>query len=171
MNMDALSQELAGMDPASLAFSSGLVGAVATLFLVGGVLWFFISAFGYYKMFQKAGEAGWKAFIPVYSSYIRFKFAWDIKPFWIFLAALILSRFFAGSETAALAILSTVAGFVYFVLNIKLHILVAKSFGKSTFWGVMLFFFSFIVSMILGFGKAEYIGNTTTSPQIGARKH
>lgn len=26
--------------------------------------------------------------------------------------------------------------------------------------GIMLFFFPFIISLILGYGKAEYIGNT-----------
>ena len=47
------------------------------------------------------------------------------------------------------------------VLNIKRDIRVAKSFGKGKGWGVLLFFFPFIISLILGYGKAEYIGNTT----------
>ena len=47
------------------------------------------------------------------------------------------------------------------VLAVKLNNRVAKSFGKNKGWGVLLLFFPFPVSLILGYGKAEYIGNTT----------
>ena len=47
------------------------------------------------------------------------------------------------------------------MLEIKLCIRNAKSFGKGAGCGVLMFFFPFIVTLILGFGKAEYIGNTT----------
>ena len=35
----------------------------------------------------------------------------------------------------------------------------------SALCAVLLFFLSFIVSMILGFGKAQYIGNTTVAAE------
>lgn len=120
-----------------------------------------ISMFGYYKMFKKAGEAGWKAFIPYYNNYICFKFAWNTKPFWFYLAAILIFQSLSGLESLLLSLIGTVFGIVFIVMGIKLDIRVAKSFGKSTAWGVLLFFFPFIVSLILGFGKAEYIGNTT----------
>lgn len=72
------------MDPTELALGAGLIGIILTLMLIGAVLWYFISAIGYYKMYQKAGEKGWKAFIPYYKNYIRFKIAWEPKYFWPF---------------------------------------------------------------------------------------
>ena len=35
----------------------------------------------------------------------------------------------------------------------------ALAFGKGKGWAAMLFFFPFIVTLILGFGSAEYLGN------------
>lgn len=161
MNLNEFSQELAAMDPTELALGAGLIGILLTLFAVGYIIWFFVSAIGYYKMFQKANESGWKAFIPYYRDYICFKFAWAAKSFWIFLIGLLLFQLFSGHEALLPKIIGVVAGIVFIVMNVKLNIRVAKSFGKSTVWGVLLFFFPFIVSLILGFGKAAYIGNTT----------
>lgn len=159
--MDELSQGLVGMDPAEVALGAGMVGFVAALMLVFSMVWFFLSAVGYYKMFQKAGEAGWKAFIPYYRTYIQFRFAWDPKKFLVFLAAILLCEFLGSSESVLAGFIVIVAGITVIVMGIKLELRVAKSFGKTTIWGVLLFFFPFIVSVILGFGKAEYIGNTT----------
>ncbi|MBR4972373.1 MAG: hypothetical protein IKY59_05325, partial [Oscillospiraceae bacterium] len=50
------------------------------------------------KMFLKAGEAGWKAFIPYYKSFICFKISWATKIFWPFLISLLLVQFLPNTE-------------------------------------------------------------------------
>lgn len=161
MSNSTFLNELAAMDPTELALGAGLIGIILTLMLIGAVLWYFISAIGYYKMYQKAGEKGWKAFIPYYKNYIRFKIAWEPKYFWLFLVGLVVMQVLSSSEKIVPLLICLVAAIVAVTIGIKLDIRIAKSFGKSTGWGVLLFFFSFIVSLILGFGKSEYIGNTT----------
>lgn len=161
MELNELSQELAAMDPAELALGAGFIGILMTLLTIGSIIWYFASAIGYFKMYKKAGEAGWKAFIPYYREYIKYKFAWNTKLFWIFFVCMVFFQLFGESEALVVSLLALVGGIVGIVLSIKLEIRVAKSFGKSTIWGVLLFFFPFIVSLILGFGKAAYIGNTT----------
>lgn len=171
MSNEELAQELALMDPAELALGAGVAGAIAAMLLIFGVAWYFVSAIGYYKMYVKAGEAGWKAFIPYYRTFVRFKFAWNTNKFWIFLVTLLVIEFYSNFEAAIsgmaavpallLNLLVIVCAIVCIVMGVKLDIRVAKSFGKSTGWGVLLFFFPFIISLILGFGKATYIGNTT----------
>lgn len=163
MDWNEFAMELAGMDPTELALGAGFIGILLTLFLVGSVLWFFISAIGYYKMFQKAGESGWKAFIPYYRSYIFFKLAWNPKSFLIYLVCLLLFQILSGSEALVLSLVALAGGIVSIVMGIKLDLRVAKSFGKTAGWGVLLYFFPFIVSLILGFGGAEYLGNTTVA--------
>ena len=159
--LDQAANEIAAMDPETVLFGIGFLAVLSMIFVIGNIVWFFVSAIGYYKMFKKAGESGWKAFIPYYSDYIRFKFAWNKKPFWLFLVAHLVFHFFTGTENFVLSLICLAAAVVYIVFSIKLNIRVAKSFGKTTAWGVMLFFFTFIVSSIIGFGKSEYIGNTT----------
>ena len=160
--MEEFIQALEAMDPAELALGAGLIGMLLMLAIVGSVFWFFVSAIGYRKMFIKAGESGWKAFIPYYKSFICFKLSWSVKVFWPFLASLLLMQFLsADTEDLMILCANVVVILVHLVLSIKLNIRVAKSFGKTTFWGVMLFFFPFVVSLILGYGRAEYLGNTT----------
>ena len=160
--MEEFIQALEGMDPTELALGAGLIGIIATLTLIGSVLWYFVSALGYRKMFIKAGEAGWKAFIPYYKNFICFRFAWSTKVFWVFLVTMLVMEFMPGTEGSLLLSLFKLAcAIVCVVLGFKLDLRVAKSFGKSTGWGVLLFFFPFVVSLILGCGKAEYLGNTT----------
>lgn len=161
MSLNELSQGLAGMDPAEVALGAGFAGIIATTMFFCSIAWFFISALGYYKMFQKTGEAGWKAFIPYYRNYICFKFAWEPNKFWLyFVGAVLVQVAGAMSENIIFSLIGLVAGIISIVYSFKLDLRIAKSFGKSTIWGVLLFFVPFIVSLILGFGKSEYIGNT-----------
>ena len=161
MTSNEFTQALEGMDPTELMLGAGMFGIIATLIFVGRILWFFVAAIGYYKMFQKAGFAGWKALIPYYKNFICYKFSWKTKLFWIYLVCSALIYFLPGSDYLLTGLLTLACAIVALVLDIKLNIRVAKSFGKSKGWGFLLFFFPFIFSLILGFGKAEYIGNTT----------
>lgn len=111
---------------------------------VGTVVYFFVSLaitivylIALWRIFAKAGEAGWKALIPIYNYYIILKIVG--RPGW-WLVLLLLP-----------------------IVNIIVLLLVAvdlaKSFGKSDVFGVVaVWLFTIIGYMILGFGKAKYVG-------------
>ncbi len=62
------------------------------MFYVGLVLLLLVvQIVAYWKIFEKAGEPGWKAIIPVYSDYILYKIAWGVKPFWILMGAAVIT--------------------------------------------------------------------------------
>lgn len=42
-----------------------------------------LTIIAFWKIFQKAGEKGWKAIIPFYNQYTEFKIFWTTKWFWI----------------------------------------------------------------------------------------
>ena len=92
---------------------------------------------GYWKVFVKAGQPGWAILIPFYNLYVLLKIAG--RPGWWLLLCLIP------------------------VVNIGIAIVVAidvaKSFGQSTVFGVvLLFLLSVIGYLILGFGNYRYQG-------------
>ena len=90
-----------------------------------------------WRVFEKAGEAGWKSIIPFYNTYTLFQIAG--RNGWGFLLLFI--------------------PFVNLVVSIILSIDLAKHFGKSTTFGVIgLFIFSVIGYLMLGFGDAKYVG-------------
>ena len=105
--------------------------------IIFGIMIAIVEIVGAWYMFQKAGEPGWAAIIPIYNYLIGIKIAG--KPWWFLLLMLIP------------------------LVNIVVYILIldglAKSFGKGTGFTVGLFFLRFIFIPILGFGNAVYTGD------------
>ena len=101
---------------------------------------------GFWKVFTKAGEAGWKSIIPFYNVYVLLRIAG--RPGWWLILFLI--------------------PFVNFVIWIIVSIDLARSFGKGTGFGVGLIFLGFIFMLILGFGDAQYVGPGGRPVQAGS---
>jgi len=88
-----------------------------------------------WKIFTKAGEAGWKSIIPIYNAFVLFRIA-GLNP-WMFLLMLI----------------PVVNVVVAIVLSLKL----GERFGKGAGWSIfLLVIFSTIGYLILGFGSDQY---------------
>ena len=166
--MSEMNAALVGMDPAEVALGAGLIGVIATLMFIGGAVWFFVSAIGYFKMFKKAGQRGWFAFIPFLREYALFKMAWTVKAFIISTALLAVVQLCGESESILLGLVVAVLGIVWIVMQVKLQMRVAKSFGKGKLWGLGLFLVPFVTSLILGFGSAEYLGNPEEQTKTAA---
>ena len=162
MSMEEFVQDLSSMDPMELALGAGLVGVIATLVVIGGIVWFFLSAVGYFKMFKKAGQRGWFAFVPVLRDYALFKMAWTLKAFVVCVVLLGAFQITSEMEGTLVGLVAAVCGIAWLVVHIKLLNRVAKSFGKGTVWVLLLLFVPFIATLILGFGSAEYLGNPET---------
>jgi Family of unknown function (DUF5684) len=96
-----------------------------------------LSIIAMWRIFTKAGEAGWKSLIPFYNTYLMFRIA-GRNGWW-----------FLGLFVPLLNI------FVTIMLAIDL----AKHFGKSTVFGIVgLWLFSIVGYFMLAFGSAAYVG-------------
>ena len=164
-----------GLDPNTMAaaaavslFSSVLSLALAILMIIA--MW---------KIFQKAGDKGWKSIIPIYNNYTLFKIAWKKAPFWIsFILGLIVAGLafaitwntvlFASGNVAEDPYLKSlmIEGGILVVLSIPLFIIslmlyykLAKSFGKGFGFFLGLMFLNIIFICILAFGAAKYVGS------------
>lgn len=124
-----------------------------------------------WKIFKKAGQPGWKALIPVYSDYIFYKIAWKPRWFWI---AMIISVIIAATsefigatpETAMIvSILSTICAIFACVIEIIMHVKLAKAFRKDGGFAVGLILLPFIFFPILAFGSAKYRKKKKRRPQ------
>ncbi len=130
-----------------LATLGAFVGIILIMGLVIGVL----QIIGMWKMFTKAGEKGWKSIIPIYNLVILFKIS-GISP--LFVCGYLFS------------FIPYIGVFIALCITIYQSYNLAKSFGKDAGFTVGLVIFPTIFFMILGFGKAEYVGNnSTTIPQ------
>ena len=111
-----------------------------------------------WKIFEKAGEAGWKSLIPIYSGYIYFKIAWETKYFWIVLLAALVPGILLGvaGGTPFASIISIIAYIVILVIAIIAIVKLTKRFGKSGGFAVGMILLSIIFMAILAFGSADY---------------
>ena len=143
---------------------------IASGFLVAGgmyvvlaIVWWILQIIANWKIFQKAGEAGWKSIIPIYSEYVSCRIAWSAGIFWL----LLIIGFAANCvdvmttpENAGMAMLLLLAALrvIMAVIGILYCIKLAKAFGKGSGFAIGLLFLHPIFLLILGFGSAEYVG-------------
>lgn len=128
--MDYYSYETVYMDPAATAaFGIGTIIYMVILLAIA-----VISLISMWKIFAKAGEAGWKALIPIYNMYILFQITW-------------------GKGIYFLLMLIPLANFVILIIT---YVKLANAFGKSGAFAVGIVFLPAIFMPILAFGSAEY---------------
>lgn len=121
------------MDP---GFASGIFATFDGMMMLFSSLIQIFMIICLWRLFTKAGKAGWKALIPIYNVIVLL-------------------------EIAGLSALYIVLYFIPFV-NIyalfKTYITLAHKFGKSTGFGVLMMFFSIVCVPILAFGNSTYQG-------------
>lgn len=136
----------AARDYSTTALDTTLFGAamgVIIFALLVGLVIAIIQLIAMWKLYKKAGQAGWKSIIPIYNLVTLFKIA-GLSP-WLILVYLLMIVPFIG-WIAGIALTA--------ILCYKL----ALSFGKDIGWAVGLYFLAPIFYMILAFGKSEYVG-------------
>lgn len=142
-------------DPSIFTILGTILGAFLGIAIFISLVIAVLQIAGMWKVFSKAGEKGWKCIIPIYNLVILFRIS-GLSPWIIF---------------------GYLAGFIPFVgwivsLGISIYQCnsLAKAFGKDVGYTVGLLFLPTIFYLILGFGKAEYIGKgnvSTTSTYQG----
>ena len=160
MDMNAAMNEMIAtieaMNPEILAGGLFVVAGIFAAIFALSVIRYLLTAIGYSKMYRKAGEAPWKAFIPVYNAYNNYKISWNGKMFFLSATLYILVTALSNSAMLAAQLAVIAAGIAMLVVTFKQNIKMAKLFGKGTGTGIALIFFPGITSLILGLGKAEF---------------
>ena len=111
----------------------------------------------YWMIFRKAGEAGWKALIPFYGTYIEYKLFWNNRMFvlWLIMALIAASfRFVSGPGAMA----AQLAYFGVSVMHILISVKMSCSFGHGVGYALGLIFLTPIFLLILAFDESVYIG-------------
>ena len=132
------------------------------ILLVLALIWYILQVIADWKIFEKAGEPGWKSIIPFYNVFVEYDICWS--GFWglLFIAAPIISGFIKTGEgmPAWHGTVVTVLGVLVCVLHFIQSVKLSKAFGKGTFFGILLFIFGPICRIVLGFGSARYLGRS-----------
>jgi hypothetical protein len=112
-----------------------MLGALEFLFVFAFIVVIFFWIVNW-KIFVKAGRAGWEGIIPIYNSFIMLKIVG--KPWWWLILMCIPG-----------------IGVIWAIWSLNM---LSKSFGKNEGFTVGLLLLSIIFFPILAFGDARYIG-------------
>ena len=125
----------------------------------------FILIISKWRLLNKAGEAGWKAIIPVYGDMVLCEVVgvWEYYPLAL-LGVSLAGYFLDDSSIGSVLSLLYYAGNIYYL--VILNVSVAKSFGKDTGFGIGLLLLGIIFYPILAFGNNQYIGKNPMSDPI-----
>lgn len=128
-----------------LAQSDSSGGGLAIVMVVIYVAVIVVSIAGMWKAFEKAGQPGWAAIVPIYNLWIWLKIV-GREPWWIIL-------------------------FLIPCVNIVAAVIVAldtaKAFGKDAIFGILMVFFPVVGWPVIGFGSAEYRGPVASQGTVG----
>ncbi len=114
--------------------------AMLKILLIVSAVIFVLSIAIMWKLFEKAGQPGWAAIVPIYNLVIMLRIVG--RPDW----------------WVILAIVPCVNFIFLFYLAFIYPFEFAKAFGKEAIWGVLLIFLGIIAYAILAFGDARYQG-------------
>ena len=134
-----------------------IILAFAAAYLAIVLVWYVLSVIADWKIFTKAGEAGWKSRIPIDNSYVQYRITWDVKFFWISIAlgvaGTVLGYF--GDVMDAIGTLCMAAGGIIGIIGLyKL----SKAYGHGVGFTIGLVLLNPIFLLILGLGSSEYQG-------------
>jgi hypothetical protein len=102
-----------------------------------------------WKLFEKAGQPGWAAIVPIYNTYIMLKIGG--KPGWWLLLMFI--------------------PVVNIIFAVRMINMISKSFGKDEGFTVGLVLLGIVFFPILGFGEARYLGPYGNPEEWEARRN
>ena len=132
----------------------GMLAVYATIALVIYVL----LVIAMWRIFTKAGEAGWKSLIPIYNVYIWYKIVGLQNAFWLMIAfSFIIGIVYAISPTLYV-VTCTIYSITALLVTIFHSIRLSKSFGHKGGFAVGLIFLPTIFTLILGFSSDKFVG-------------
>lgn len=117
-----------------------------------------------WRIFTKAGEAGWKSVIPILSQYTAFKIAWKPSMFWVSVLFSVLAAILVGLSsifaelTMILMWLDVLVIAIVAVFGIIFTHKLSRAFRHGVPFTLGLLFLQPIFILILGFGSSEYHG-------------
>ena len=161
-----LEQVLSGPDGAEILAGIGALSGILLFVFATAMIISVIKLICRWRIFNKAGEKGWKVLIPIYNTYTEFSFTWSARQGLLLLAALLISQIITAtcapdSFMQIIAFIAAVyAGVVALMQTHKLSL----SFGHKFGFTLGLIFLNTIFMLILAFDKnSRYLGPAVKS--------
>lgn len=138
----------------------------AVLMIIVGIALLVFYFIGFWKVFSKAGHAGWKSLIPWYNNWVLMVDICDmhigyfitslsiaVLTVFISMISFILLGLEAYVANSILQIVTWILGLISYAINFAVYYNLGKKFNKGTGWVILTLFFGIITIPILGLSK------------------
>lgn len=137
---------------------TGIVSLLVAIFLI-----YLLPVIASWKLFKKAGIAGWKSLIPVYNVYLIFKIS-GMSGWWVVpvTGTAIISSLQQQQGIVIpnwVIILGGILGILAFIGEIIKAVKLPKAFGRGVGYTIGLIFLPNLFEIILGFDSSKYQGD------------
>lgn len=146
---------------------------ITDLFSLGGgtsswysIAVYVLSIIAWWKIFEKAGEPGWKSLIPIYNLYVLYKLTWKGYLCFLMFFAILIGAIMVGvgaamsSVTEMSGVIVILIGVVLIIAGIVVSLIqnfkFSAAFGHGVGYGLGLTFLNTVFILILAFDKSEY---------------
>ena len=160
-------------DAEATALAGGIVGGAVVAMGLFALVFYIFMIIAWWKIFEKAGEKGWKAIIPVYNLYISYKIVKMEIWFWVLLAISVIAGIvfsvsgaydstgsinpgYNWTANPGVLITAIVTGAVAIWAEVLYAWRLSKAFGHGVGFTIGLIFLSPIFLLILGFGHSKF---------------
>lgn len=118
--------------------ANAIAGGFAAVASIVSIFIYILLIVAEWRIFSKAGEAGWASLIPIYNMYVLFRIIYGKGIKFLLLLVPLLN----------------------IIVSIAMWIRLAEAFGKGIGFGIGMIFFPNIFTLVLAFGSAQYVGYT-----------
>ena len=140
-----------------MSYLGGLVIALIALWVFNVII--------RWKVFEKAGVAGWKSIIPFYGDYVEYSIVWEGKWYLFTLAASVVMS--AVWFIPVLGPIAAVAAVVFLeIISVVFAMQEAKAFGQDTGFALGLLFIPFVFKFFLAFDQDVLYKGPQASPKF-----
>ena len=120
------------------------------------IVLYIVYVVGLAKMFNKMGEAGWKAIIPLLNTYVVYDRVWKALYFFVVIVIGIVASLLAKGSNEFLHTLGSLCTIAVYIFGIIRNYKLSKAFGHGAGMAIVLTLFPFIGTLILGYGSDTY---------------
>lgn len=134
-------------DDTAIASLMGVLGGFIIVVLLLVIAYAIFAIIGNWKLYEKAGQPGWKSIIPFYNTWTLVEMV-GLNWYWFLLC--IASTIFTVLGLSSLSLLGSIAGIFG---NVMICYNMAKKLHKDTGWIVLAVIFNGIVLPVMGYSK------------------
>ena len=154
----AIEQFFAGNSEMTAFFEGffAILFTALTAILVCSAICLLLRIVAYWRIYDKAGDCGWKSLIPFYSKFTRYKLTWTP---WMYLLYLTLGFVALALQSPELSTVCTILTVLQSIIGAVAFYKLSRSFGHGIGFTVGLVLLRTIFLLVLAFGSLSYLGD------------